>query len=87
MKKLGLFDFKILSPDDKATILFDQGIFLMNRVEKERILILYSLYDFYVEVSYIKKNNSIDRIRTFKNIGPLKPYLDLVQLDLGFLKY
>lgn len=80
---MGIYEFNQLGPDDQANLLWEHGTFLMNRLDDKHIFNLYSLSDFYVEVCYDNKSNSISRIRTFKIIGALEPYLNLVRLHLN----
>lgn len=81
MDKLGLYEYNSLEDDQKATLLWDQGIFLMNRVDEKYSYNLYSLFDFFVEVWYDSKNNSIEKFRTFKTLEALEPYLDRIDLN------
>ncbi|MFB1022428.1 MAG: hypothetical protein QMC40_06675, partial [Vicingaceae bacterium] len=55
-------------------------IFLTNRLEQNFGLTLYGLFDFYVEVHLNNETNEIEKIRAFKSIEPLTPYLDEIDL-------
>jgi len=69
-----------LSDNEKAQILWDKGVFLMNRDENGLLINLYALFDFYAEAYYDSKTNEIKRFRTFKTLNPLQPYLDRIYL-------
>ncbi|MFH1118712.1 MAG: hypothetical protein V1775_02735 [Bacteroidota bacterium] len=79
-----LYEFNSLVEDKKATILLDQGVYLMNRIEGSYIINLHSLFDLYVEVWYDYENNRIVKFRTFKSLKELKPYLDRIQFNSIF---
>lgn len=81
--KMGLYEFKILSDSEKADIVWEHGVFLSNRIEADYGINLYSPSNFYVEIWYNQPNNKIQRIRTFKSIKPLEPYLGEIDLDLS----
>jgi hypothetical protein len=52
-----LYHFNILSDDEKAQLVWGQGVFLTNRVEKELGINLYGLSGFYVEIWYNQESN------------------------------
>jgi hypothetical protein len=79
---MGLYDYNILPDEQKAIILWDKGVFIMNRYHEEFSINLYSLFDFYVEVWYEDTINSINKFRTFKSASQLNPYIDRINLDL-----
>ena len=80
--EMGIYEYNLLDTDSQATVLWDKGVFMMNRFEAEYSINLYSLYDFYVEVWYESEENAIHKFRTFKNPGPLEPYLDRIDLNI-----
>jgi len=75
-----LYEYNILSQDEKARILWDSGIFLLANRGSNLTFCLYSLFDFYVEVLYNHATNSIVKLQTFKSLQRLTPYLDLINL-------
>jgi len=77
---LGLCEYNVLSDVKKTQLLWDHGVFLMNREDDNQLVNLYALFDFYVEVYYMQQSNEIKRIKTFKSINPLQPYLDRINL-------
>jgi len=82
MNPIGLYDYEILNKDAKALLLWRNGTFIMSRLESDFSINLYSLFDFFVEAWYHGDINSIEKIRTFKSLEALEPYLDRIKLDL-----
>lgn len=81
--RLTLYEFNVLNENEKAQLVWDKGIFLHNRVEGNIGYGLYHLFDFYVEVQNDNEINEIIKIRSFKSISMLDPYL----LFLRFFQY
>ena len=76
---MGIYEFNQLPLDGKEKLVWEDGIFLTNRLKQNLALTLYSLFDFYVEVHLNNEINEIEKIRTFKSIEPLTPYLDEIE--------
>ena len=79
--KIDLYQFNALTDPEKAQEVLEHGANLKTRTEGGLIVNLYSISNFYVEVWYDGASNRIDRIRSFKNIDHLEPYIDVI--DLG----
>ena len=77
-----LYEYNLLDPDTKSQVLWDKGTFIMTRIENPYRINLYSLFDFFAEAWYNDDANSIDKIRTFKSINALEPYLSKIKLNL-----
>lgn len=77
---MGIYEFNQLPLDGQEKLVREDGIFLTNRLEQNFGFTLYSLFDFYVEVHLNNEINEIEKIRTFKSIEPLTPYLDEIEL-------
>ena len=77
---IGLYEFNQLELSKQKEIVWKQGIFLINRKENNLGLSLYKVSDFYVEVHLNNETNEIEKIRTFKSIEALTPYLDEIDL-------
>jgi hypothetical protein len=75
-----LYDFIALSDNDQADITWN-GVYLGARIDNESQVILYSLYNFYVEVYYSPALNEIQRLRPFRNISQVQPYIDGISLS------
>ena len=77
---MGIYEFNLLKLEQQKKLVWSEVIFLTNRLEQNFGLTLYSLFDFYVEVHLNNETNEIEKIRTFKSIEPLTPYLDEIDL-------
>ena len=78
---IGLYEFNQLELSKQKEIVWKQGIFLTNRKENNLGLSLYKVSDFYAEVHLNNDANVIEKIRTFKSVEPLAPYLDEIDLN------
>lgn len=74
-----LYQFVLLKRDEQANAVWD-GVFLGERFYKGIHIQLYSVGDFYVELSYDAKKNKILRMRPFSSRRLLDPYLKKVSL-------
>ncbi|KAF0198409.1 MAG: hypothetical protein FD166_1462 [Bacteroidetes bacterium] len=70
-----LYEFNALDIDSKVILLAKNGVYLLNRVEGNYLINLYTLYSFYVELWYINETEELETIKTFKNHSQLDPYL------------
>lgn len=84
-KKIGIYEFQMLSTSEKADYLWEMGIFLETALEKGKKYQLYSLIDFYVEVEYDPKENKIKDFRPFRSQRAIAFEKYLEQLDLSKL--
>jgi len=75
---IGLYEYNLMTIDEKAQLLWDSGEFLVSSKEATN---LYSLSDFYVEVIYSNEQNKIVDIKTFKRGKRLERYLELIYLN------
>lgn len=71
----GIYDFMILSEQERYNYLWQHGIFLLTRRDEQATFNLYACNNFYVEVKYNSEQNSIESMRVFKNVSQLDPYL------------
>ncbi len=78
---IGLYEYNLLSTDEKAQTLWDKGEFIVSRKSKTNSANLYSLSDFFVEVNYDNDKNEIVDLRSFKSHKLLEPYLDYIDLE------
>ena len=79
-----LYQYKLLDKTDQACVLWSKGVYLAERNDPEHTIGLYQIDGFYVEVFYDAENNAIKRLRSFGNVGQLRPYLDRMDLN-GFV--
>jgi hypothetical protein len=81
---MGIYEFNILELEQQKELVLKDAIFLTNRLESNMGLSLYKLFDFYAEVHLNNDTNEIEKIRTFKSIEQLDPYLDEIDsTELG----
>ena len=78
---IGLYEYNLMSIDEKAQLLWDSGEFLLSNKTTNAATNLYSFSDFFVEVIYSNELNKIIDINTFKNDTRLEPYLDLINVS------
>jgi hypothetical protein len=78
---MGIYEFNLLVLDQQTKLVWQDGIFLTNRIEQNFGLTLYRLFDFYVEVYLNNETNEIELIKTFTSIEPLAPYLDEIDIN------
>ena len=71
-----LYQYKLLDYTDQACVLWNKGVFLCERKAGQHTIALYQIDGFYVEVFYHREHNQIERLRSFRNVDQLRPYLD-----------
>lgn len=69
------YDFNALDESGKAGAVFTEGLFVDDRAEGEWKVQLYRLNNFYVEVFYDGKTNTIMQFRSFTSVRQLANYL------------
>ena len=76
-----VFEFDLLTEDEKISVLWRQAQFIAERKESRYFIYLYQVASFYLEVWY--SNNLIDiyKLNSFSNTDQLAPYLE--QIDIG----
>lgn len=57
------------------------GQHLMDIEEYYFGISLYALKDFYVELWYLRKEQTIIKIQEYKDLSPFSPYLKRIRLD------
>ena len=60
-----LYDFIQLSQNEKTNLVW-RGKFSSTRQDKEHIVILYRVYDFFCEVYYERKQNVVTRLKPYR---------------------
>ena len=78
---IGLYEFNQLELSKQKEIVWSKGVFLTNRKAQNFGLTLYKVFDFYAEIYLNNDANVIEKIRTFKSVEPLAPYLDEIDLN------
>jgi hypothetical protein len=75
-----LYDYIKLNLNDKANLLWDEGVFIDKYIDLDMITNLYYLHNFYVEVILSNSNGRITEITPFKKGERLEKYLRHVDL-------
>jgi len=60
-----LFDFVQLNETEKANVVWE-GRFLSLKEDKDQTVVLYRVYNFFCEVYYNNRDNSIVRLKPFR---------------------
>jgi hypothetical protein len=61
--------FNLLTKQEQADMLLEEGSYLHSRQEPEFLIDLYRLEDFYVEVYYHKRQNTLVVVKSFYACG------------------
>jgi hypothetical protein len=84
MNSLTSLQFDALDKEQKADIIYAFGVYLSHYTTPRYIFSLYSLYSFYVEITYKAEKKVLVRITTFTKTDELKKYLDKIDIsDIG----
>jgi hypothetical protein len=79
---ISIHQFKRWQPDVQLDYLNSYGVALgISLVRKDMEVILFSLHDFYVRISYKRKTNKIKEVSCFRSMKKLEPFLDQVNID------
>lgn len=74
-ERLSLEEYTTLSMDTQGTLLWHDGFSLeQERTEGDLTILLYALYDFYVEVYVDMEGSKIVRLRPFRSQQRLSQY-------------
>jgi len=69
-----LYEFNILTLEEKQATVWDKGVFLDNYVTKDIRINCYAIDKFFVEVVYDDMQNVITEVRRFKSGRSLDKY-------------
>jgi hypothetical protein len=72
-----LYEFNILTLEEKQATVWDMGIFLDNYITKDIKINCYAIDKFFVEVVYDAEHNTITEVRSFKYGHRLDKYSKL----------
>ncbi|MGK7394062.1 MAG: hypothetical protein ACNS62_05800 [Candidatus Cyclobacteriaceae bacterium M3_2C_046] len=81
---ISYYHFCNLPDEEQSDFVLTNGHFLCSIDRAEYKIGLYHLFDFFVEVFFYKLDNSIVRIRPFRSMVYLDPYLK--EVDISELK-
>ena len=74
---LTLYQFKQLKESDQYVAVWNEGTLLDARFDNHLRFLLYKIDSFYVEIKYNGATNALEGLKSFVNIRPLIPYLNL----------
>ena len=74
-----LYEFNILTLEEKQATVWDKGTFLDNYITKDIRINCYAIDKFFVEVVYDGKHNVITEVRSFKYGHSLDKYSPSIQ--------
>ncbi|HEY5687462.1 MAG TPA: hypothetical protein VIS27_04070 [Yeosuana sp.] len=69
-----LYEFNILTLEEKQATVWDKGVFLVNYITKDIKINCYAIDKFFVEVVYDAEHNTITEVRSFKYGHSLDKY-------------
>ena len=75
-----LYEFNSLSDNEKAQAIW-AGAFLLSRDAADLKYSLYSIHDFFVEVTYDPTKNKIVKFQSFKTKRLLEAYLHEIDIN------
>ncbi len=76
-----LQDFARLPDEEKANLLYNEGVYIGKRKQGNITVVLYQLEGYYAEVYYRKYRCIIDRISCFSGTARLDPYLAEINVE------
>lgn len=76
-----LHQYNSLQLHQKAVILGDDAVFIMNMADDKVIYSLYAYFRFYVEVLIEEDSRTLMEIRAFNNPAGLDKYLNKIVLE------
>lgn len=74
-------EFKWLDLPVQAHIIYQNGVYLSERIEDDLFVALYQIFDFYVEVYYRHRTAEIVKFISFHSDVLLEPYLQRISLE------
>lgn len=75
-------EFNKLSPDEKGALLTEQSTFIDERIIYGKYkIIIYSLFNFYIEVYYHVQHNEVETIKAIESIDDWESYMRSINLD------
>jgi hypothetical protein len=75
-------EFKLLPAQEKAALLYNEGVYIGKRRECTQVVLLYQLEEFYVELFYAKYRHHIYKTRCSASTLILEPYLDQIEVEV-----
>lgn len=75
------YEFNQLPFMEQTQTIWDHGTYHSHRTMRGHKINFYSLFDFYVEVSYKEKSNEIDKVVSFTTGKKLEYYISQIDLE------
>jgi hypothetical protein len=75
-----IYEFDQLDKYSQAILVWG-GAHIATRVDRENYILLYRLFDFYVEVYFHVDYKEVKSFKSFSHNDGLNPYLDELQLN------
>ena len=76
-----LHDFRQLPVNKQYYILDKCGIELSALFTRKEAKVLFSLYNFYVEIIYLRASREIKSLSSFLDVDRIEPYLEQINID------
>jgi hypothetical protein len=76
-----LHEFRQLPVNKQYYILDKCGIELSALFTRKECKVLFSLYNFYVEILYLRASSEIKSLYAFSDVDRLEPYLEQINID------
>jgi hypothetical protein len=77
-----LYQFNELDETEQIEAVWEYGVYLAGRQNREHKLILYQIDAFYAEIWYHAEDNDIRKLRAFSSTSQLEPYLKNMDITL-----
>ncbi len=86
MLLMTVYQYNSLTESQKVETLWLHGDLIADRPHplEEKQFLLYSLFNFHVEVEYNRSENTIEGVRSFFSVSPLEPYLENIDISAIF---
>lgn len=73
-------NFKSLKKEEKVVVVYEEGVYIDNRIEPEYTVQLYQMESFYVELFYHARTKEVVYARSFSSTDELNPYLKKIDI-------
>lgn len=78
---INFFEFRFLPDEQQSDYILNNGVFLCSIDSEEERIGLFRLFDFFVEIYYNKVNDQIIKIKSFRSMEFLEPYLERINIS------
>ena len=78
---MSCLEFRLLPAAAQVSLLYSEGVFLGKRKLDQRIILLYQIDQFYVELKYLVYRQVISNIRIADSMAVLDPYLEQIDVE------